>query len=86
MDSPDDQPPAGNDGADAASERLLAFQREALAETEIAPADDLDDALQILGDATLAHVLGATPLSPEAEATLPEHVQVLLRQARRGIN
>jgi hypothetical protein len=86
MDNPNDQVPAGNEAADAASERLLAFQREALGQAEIASADDLDDALQVLGDAALAHILAASPLSPEAEAALPEHIRELLRQARRGIN
>jgi hypothetical protein len=61
--------------------RLVAFQREALAD-----AVGLDEAFGILGDATLAHVLAASPLSQEAEAALPERVQELLRKARRGIN
>jgi hypothetical protein len=86
VDCPDDQTTMGNDAAEAASERLMAFQRAALAEVEIASADDLDVALQVLGDATLAHVLAAHPLAPESEAALPGHVRELLSRARRGIN
>jgi hypothetical protein len=82
---PDGQP-TGDDAKDAAHERLLALQREALAEMEIASADDLDHALDVLGDAALAQVLAAHPLAPESEAALPDRVQELLRKARRGIN
>jgi hypothetical protein len=83
---PPDQPPAGDDAKDAAAERLVAFQRDALEEIEIATAEDLDGALQVLSDATLAHVLATSPLSPDAEEALPEHVRDLLRKARRSIN
>lgn len=86
MGNPDDRAPAGSDAASAAGGRLLAFQREALAEIEIASADDLDEVLDLLADVTLARVLATSPLAPVSEAALPEHVRELLRQARWGIN
>jgi hypothetical protein len=75
---PDGQP-TGDDAKDAAHERLLALQREALAEMEIASADDLDHALDVLGDAALAQVLAAHPLA-SAEGAAGHQ----LRENKRG--
>jgi hypothetical protein len=64
MGNPVDKLPDSADAKDAAAERLVAFQREALAE-----AMGLDEAFGILGDATLAHVLALSPLSQEMAMT-----------------
>jgi hypothetical protein len=71
----------GDEAEAAAAERLVAFQRDALAE-----ADGLDDICDVLDDAMLAHVLATNPLAPESEAALPERVRELLHKARRSLN
>lgn len=87
----DELPPAGDDAQDraardAADERWLSFQRDALAGIDITSAADLDEACDVLDDATLALVLATNPLAPESEAALPARVQEFLRKARQGIN
>jgi hypothetical protein len=83
---PTNKPLVGDDAKDAAAERLVAFQYDALPEMQIATTEDLDVVCDVISDAMLAHVLATSPWRQRTKAALPVRVQELLRKARRNLN